>query len=387
MDGKKDSQIDLPLRLTFTDEGIQFFRTHNRKLEKQYLSDNAVGYGITLAKYTASSVQRMIAADYISRIEVTRTAFTIKRSEIMDTSKLVFYGLLYKRFARTVISRILKTTFVSQWNRVNPKKILDEVSVLRFDPGGKLAGGISEKIGNYKKEIVLKALNLLKDTSIPEEDAKKMEMLGCRYLEHLDSFVWYVLSVSENYNDYDLLLSDIVKLLRSYIEKYRIAEYLSLMIMEFSINAELSQLKMLSSRLYKDKTDFNKILSNEIIRTELLKYLEKQQEYLTLSWNIHGNSTSIGTDNRLQVLIYNKDQEYQKLKEDIDNKKSVDIKKKSLLDYYQEESEDRFSSDLGLYYLSFMDEACREQDIHFESNIHQLPDRWLNIITLTLIFQ
>lgn len=96
MEGKKSSQIDLPLRLTFTDEGIHFFRTHNRRLERQYLSDNAVGYGITLSRYSASSVQRMIVADYISRIEVVRTAFTVKRSEIMDTSKLVFTGFCIK---------------------------------------------------------------------------------------------------------------------------------------------------------------------------------------------------------------------------------------------------------------------------------------------------
>lgn len=210
---------------------------------------------------------------------------------------------------------------------MNPKRILDEISIHRFDPGGNLTKGISGKIAEYKKEIVSGALAKLPSASIPEEDTEKLKMLGCRYLEYLDPFVWYVLSVSENYNDYDSLVSGVISILSSYIEKYKIAEYLSLMVMEFSINAELSQLKQLSARLYKNKTDFNKILSNELVRTELLKYLEKQQEFLTLSWKIHGNTTSIGTDNKLQVLIYNKDQEYQKLKDDLDNKKAADIKK------------------------------------------------------------
>ncbi len=384
MKGRKGSQINLPLRLTFTDEGIHFFNTHNKKLEKQSLSDNAVGYGITLSGYAAPSVQRMIVADYISRIEVIRTAFTEKRSEIMDTSKLVFYGILYRRFASKVTALILKSTFVANWNRTNPKRILDGTSIHRFDSGGKLTQGIKEKIEKYKNELVSGAMAALSEKSAGE-DASKLEMLGYRYLEHIDPFIWYILSVSENYNDYTLLYNGLIDLLSSYMSKYRIAEYLSLMIMEFSINAELSQLKQLSKRLYKDKTDFNKILSNALVRGELLKYLEKQQEFLTLSWKIHGNAASIGTGNKLQVLIYNKDREYQKLKDDIDSKKSADIKKKTLLDYYQEESDDRFSSDLGLYYLSFMDEACREQDIYFESNIHQLPDRGLNIITLTLI--
>ena len=385
MEGRKSSQIKLPLRLTFTEEGIQFFNSHNRKLEKQSLSDNAVGYGITLREYGAPFVQKMIVADYISRIEVIRTAFTEKRSEIMDTSKLVFYGMLYRKFSAAVASRMLKSSFVSNWNRMNPKKILDSSSIHRFDSGGKLTREIGGKIEKYRKEIIEGAFTKLSDSAIEEEDMPKLKMLGCRYIDHINPFIWYILSVSEKYNDYNSLFEGIIDILFSYISKYRIAEYLSLMVMEFSINAELSQLKQLSTRIYKDKTDFNKILSNELVRKELLKYLEKQHEFLTLSWKIHGNSTSIGTRTKFQVLIYNKDREYQKLKEDLDSKKAADIKKKTLLDYYQEESEDRFGSDLGLYYLSFMDEACRAQDIHFESNIHQLPDRGLNIITLTLI--
>ncbi len=387
MAGKKNPQIDLPLRLALTDEGILFFRTHNKKLEKQRLSDNTVGYGISLRQYTAASVQRMIVADYVSRIEVVRTAFTVKRSEIMDTSKLIFYGILYKRFNAYVLTRILQTTFVAHWNRTNPKKILDETTVKKFDSGGKLTRGLGDKIERYKNEITVMALAALPESSAPEEEKEKLKMLGMMYLNHLDLFTWYVLSVSEEYGDFDSLFRDIIQNLSTYIEKAKIAEYLSLMIMEFSINAELSQLKQLSTRIYKNKVDINKILSNKIVRTELLKYLEKHQEFLTLSWIIHSTRTSIGTDNRLQVVIFNKDQEYQKLKQDMNDKKSVDIRKKSLLDYYQDETEEEMGSDLGLYYLSFMDEACREQQIYFEANINQLPDRGLNIITLTMHFQ
>jgi len=387
MEGKKNPQINLPLRITLTEDGILFFRTHNKKLEKQYLSDNTVGYGISLGQYTAASIQRLVVADYISKIEVVRTAFTAKRSEIMDTSKLVFYGILYKRFNSWMISRILKTTFIAHWNRANPKRVLDETTVKRFDENGNLTIGLSDKIKRYKEILVDKAMVLLKESPESGEDREKLKMLGFKYLENMDAFVWYVLSVSEDYDDYQLLMGSVIQSLTTYMGKAKIAEYLSLMIMEFSINAELSQLKQLSSRIYKDKVDFKKILSNELVRTELLKYLSKNQEFLTLSWVIHSSGTSMGTDNKFQVVIFNKDQEYQKLKQDIDDKKSVDIRKKSLLDYYQEESEEQFSSDLGLYYLSFMDEACREQQIYFDAHINQLLDRGLSIITLTMRFQ
>ena len=211
--------------------------------------------------------------------------------------------------------------------------------------------------------------------------------MGKKFLDNLNTFLWYILSVSHDSDDYELLYQDSVIMLRQYLEKSKIAEYLSLMIMEFSINAEISQLKRLSKRLYKDKIDFGRIIHNETIRKELIKFLEKKNEFLTLSWKIKGTSTSIGTGNRLQVMIFNKDTEYQKLKQEIDSKKFVNIKKKSLIDFYQDESENEFNSDLGMYYLSYMQEACREQQIYFDSHMDQIADRELNIITLSLMFQ
>ncbi len=385
---KERSNICLPLIITFTDEGVSFFRNHNKNLNKKRLSNDSLAYGMSLEEFSAPSIQRMIIADYVSSIEISRTAFTEKRSEIMDISKLIFYSILYRKFTKVMTKKFMGSTFIENWNRSNPKNILDENSIFNSTSLTNIPELKYETMDQIKHNIINAAVTTLPGVQeLTEEELIKTNQLGKKFLDNLNTFLWYVLSVSHDSDDYELLYQDSVIMLRQYLEKSKIAEYLSLMIMEFSINSEISQLKRLSKRLYKDKIDFGRIIHNETIRKELIKFLEKKNEFLTLSWKIKGTSTSIGTGNRLQVMIFNKDTEYQKLKQEIDSKKFVNIKKKSLIDFYQDESENEFNSDLGMYYLSYMQEACKEQQIYFDSHMDQIADRELNIITLSLMFQ
>lgn len=388
MKSKERSNILLPLIITFTDEGVSFFRSHNKKLNKKRLSNNSLAYGMSLEEFSALSIQRMIIADYVSSIEISRTAFTEKRSEIMDISKLIFFSILYRRFTRVMTKRFTGSAFIENWNRSNPKNIFDEDSIFNNSYISNIPELKYETVDQIKHNIINDAITALPGVrELTQEELTKTKQLGRKFLDNLNTFLWYILSVSHDSDDYELLYQDSVIMLRQYLEKSGIAEYLSLMIMEFTINAEISQLKKLSKRLYKDKVDFGRIIHNETIRKELIKFLQNKNEFLTISWKIKGTSASIGTGNRLQVMIYNKDTEYQKLKQEIDNKKSVDVKKKSLIDFYQDESESEFNSDLGMYYLSYMQEACKEQQIYFDSHMDQIADSELNIITLSLMFQ
>jgi len=388
MSSKKRSNICLPLIMTFTDEGVSFFRNHNKKLNKKKLSNNTLAYGMSLEEFSASSFQSMIIADYVSSIEISRTAFTQKRSEIMDISKLIFYAVLYRRFAKTITKIFAASAFIAKWNRSNPKRILDEETILTNNPIGSTPALNPKTIDSIKYDIINETMIILPGINdLTADENLKTRQTGKKFLDSLNNFLWYILTVSQGSDDYEHLYKKIIGVLKQYLDKSKIAEYLSLMIMEFTINAEISQLKKLSKRLYKDKIDFGRIIHNETIRKELIKFLESKNEFLTLSWKIKGTSTSIGTDNKLQVMIYNKETEYKNLKDTIANHKTADIKKKSLIDFYQEESEDEFNSDLGMYYLSYMQEACKEQQIYFDSHMDQIVDSDLNIITLSLVFQ
>jgi uncharacterized pyridoxamine 5'-phosphate oxidase family protein len=89
--------------------------------------------------------------------------------------------------------------------------------------------------------------------------------------------------------------------------------------------------------------------------------------------------------NKLQIVLYNKQYEHMALTQKINNKKDIEIKEKSLTEFYNEQSADA-NSELGLYYLSFLSDACKKVGIRFESQVNQIRDLNLSTITLNLFF-
>ena len=72
------------------------------------------------------------------------------------------------------------------------------------------------------------------------------------------------------------------------------------------------------------------------------------------------------------------------MKEAFDEKKNADLKKKSLMDFYKELPNGEANAELGLYYLSYLSEACEKVNVKFESLVNQLPGSDLTVMTLVL---
>ena len=102
-----------------------------------------------------------------------------------------------------------------------------------------------------------------------------------------------------------------------------------------------------------------------------------------ISWKIGSSSSSVGTQGRLQITVYNRESEYQVMKESIDAKKSANIQKKTLLDFYRDIAPGEADTELGLYYLSYLSEACAKVGVKFESIVNQLKASDTTFITLS----
>jgi hypothetical protein len=183
---------------------------------------------------------------------------------------------------------------------------------------------------------------------------------------------------------YEQLLKDIRTSLAEYMEKSKIAEYVSLMVMELAMNAENSNLKREAKAIFKGAVDMNAVLFDPNIRRQVLDSLERRDDHVYLSWKIGSRNASIGTQGRLQITLFSKESEYRNVKEAFDEKKNADLKKKSLMDFYRELPESEANTELGLYYLSYLSEACEKVNIKFESLVNQLPGSDLTVITLAL---
>ena len=382
---ERKSVIDLPVKLVLTEEGTSFFIRKGKNLKKFKLADNVEEYGIVLDIVSPASLQRMMLVDYISKVEISKSEFMSTRQEIMDLSKLVVYSMLYRQYDAYIFARVLASDVIKKWNRLNPANIIDDKTRIN---DGFLQNVLKEKekdLLEIKQEILSPMYSYIsKNSSLLPEEKNVQLLLSEKFLNNLRPFTWFIIAKFKGSDGYDQLIKDIRASLAEYMEKSKIAEYVSLMIIELAMNAENSNLKREAKAIFKGAVDMNAVLFDPNIRRQVLESLERKGELVYLSWKIGSRGATVGMQGRLQITLYNKESEYQTVKETFEDRKSADLKKKSLQDFYKQLPEGEANTELGLYYLSYLSEACEKVNVKFESLVNQMPGSDLTVITLAL---
>ena len=384
---EKKPLLNLPLKVILTQEGASHFINRKKKLLRFRLADNAEEFGVSLSTFAPLSLQSMILVDYVSKIEISLPEFGSSRQEIMDLSKLVVFSVLYKQFDREILTALLATECVRRHNRANPSQLLDEKThisdnVLRSRMEN------SEKLINEARSEILKPIydSILNDTNLTPEEKNVYLLMTEKFLNRLSLFTWYIIIKFFQKDGFSEILSSIRQMVQQYMEKSKIAEYISLMVMELAVNCENANMRKEAKNMYRGIEDSEAVLFEPEIRKKIIQELEKKHELVYISWKLGGGSMSIGKQGRLQITLYNKDDEFQEFKENIQEKKSANLAKKSLIDFYREIPEGQGGTDLGLYYLSYLDEACKKVNVKFESlipNAFKIPiSYFLSLINL-----
>jgi len=382
---ERKTTIDLPVKLVLTEEGTSFFIRKGKNLKKFKLADKVEEYGIILDNFSPASLQRMMLVDYISKVEISKSEFMSTRQEIMDLSKLVVYSMLYRQYDAYVFARVLSSDVIKKWNRLNPSNIIDGRTKIN---DAFLQSVLKEKekdILEIKQEILTPMYAYIsKNSSLLPEEKNVQLLLSEKYLNNLRPFTWFIIAKFKGADGYGELVKDIRSSLSEYMEKSKIAEYVSLMIIELAMNAENSNLKREAKVFFKGAVDMNAVLFDPNIRRQVIDSLERKGELVYLSWKMGSRGATLGMQGKLQITLYNKESEYQTIKETIEDRKSADLNKKSLLDFYKELPDGEANTELGLYYLSYLSEACKKVNVNFESLVNQMPASDLTVITLAL---
>jgi hypothetical protein len=381
----RKSVIDLPVKLVLTEEGTSFFMRQGRNLKKFKLADNVEEYGIVLDTFSPTSLQRMMLIDYISKVEISKSELMSTRQEIMDLAKLVVYSMLYRQYDAYVFARLLASDVIKKWNRLNPANIIDGKTKIN---DAFLQSVLKEKekdILEIKQELLSPLYEQIsKNPALQPEEKNVLLLLSEKFLNNLRPFTWFIIAKFRGSEGYEQLSKDVRASLVEYMEKSKIAEYVSLMIIELAMNAENSNLKREAISVFKGAVDMNAVLFDPNIRRQVIESLERKGELVYLSWKIGSRSATIGMRGRLQITLYNKDSEYRTVKEIFEAHKSADLKNKSLQDFYRQIPEGEANAELGLYYLSYLSEECEKVNIKFESLVNQMPGSDLTVITLAL---
>ena len=385
--GDKKFIIELPLKVILTEDGASNFISNNKKLLRFKLADNVDEYGISLNKFSPQSVQSMILLDYISKIEISMSEFVSSRQEVMDLSKVVVYSLLYKQFDREVYNALIQCECVRKHNRQNPSHLIDEKTRM---PEKQLRTILQNKeniIQQTRRSIldpIWKAIMTNKDYT--DEEKNIYLLMSEKFMNRLGLMNWYIITLFHKSDGANEMFIELRNLLSSYMEKSKVAEYISVMVMELALNNENTNIRKEAKSMYHGVDDIDALIFDPEVRAKIVQELQRKHELVFISWKLGGGSSSIGKQGRLSITLYNKDDEFQEVKENIDNAKSSNTANKTLIDFYRQLPEGQEGTDLGLYYLSYLDDACKKVYVKFESLVNQFSASDLTVITLNFNF-
>ena len=378
--------IELPLKVVLTEDGASNFISHKKKLIRFRLADNIDEYGISMRQFSPQSIQTMLMLDYISKIEISMPEFVTSRQEVMDLSKIIVYSLLYKQFDRDIYTAIIQCDCVRKYNRAHASQLIDEKTKMSEKQLRSILISKDEVIGQTRSEIlepVWESIRNNKDYSIEE---KNIYMLMTeKFMNRMSLQNWYVITLFHKKEGFQDMIVAIRNILAQYMEKSRVAEYISVMVMELALNNENTNIRKEAKSMYPTVDDINALVVDPDVHSKIVKELQKKRVLVSVSWKLGGGSTSIGKQGRLQITLYNKDDEFQEVKENIETKASADTNKRTLIDFYRE-TPDGGGTDLGLYYLSYLDDACKKVNVKFESIVNQFSTSDLTVINLIFNF-
>lgn len=384
--GDKKFMLDLPLKIVLTDEGASHFISRKQKLLRFKLAEGVEEYGIGLSHFSPASIQNMILVDYISKIEISMPEFVSHRQDVMDLSKIIVYSILYQQFDKEIYEALIKCDCVRVHNRQNPRQLIDEQTRI---PDAQLRKhlAIKDNVIQQCRQMILDPVwkSIMANGEYSPEEKNVYLLMTEKFLNRLSLMNWYIITMFYKKNGFDAMLSVLRTTLKEYMDKSKIPEYISLMIMELALNCENTNMRKEANILYKGIDNSETLVYDQEIRTKIINQLIQKKELVFLSWKIGGSSSAIGKRGSLNITLYNKADEFQEVKDDIESKMAANTSKTSIVDFYKQ-MEDDGDTGLGLYYMSYLDDACKKVGVKFESIVNQFSSSDLTVINMKFNF-
>ncbi|MFP4373347.1 MAG: hypothetical protein ACLFPO_03375 [Spirochaetaceae bacterium] len=353
--------IEVPIRVVFSDDGVTYFLQKNRRLQRLRLSDTNDEYGLNLADFSAATVQKLLVSGYVSKFEVPVSDVSERRSGIIDFTKLLTYGMLYRQFDSVIHAMIVNSDMVRHWNRRNARNPIDFQTPVNTKYLESLLNRNEQSVSQVRRDImdpIQEHVHL--DPRLIDQEKRTRLLTAERYLDHMNLLSWFILSVYHGSKPYNELIRQVRNELIAHLEKTSIGEYLALLLLE--------------------------ILSNARVHARMNDVEEEGGDEMYILFKVNKQLNMAHDRGRLHVIIANDKVNFEEVQSAIREKSRTTVREKSLSDFYEAESGGETAVDLGLYYLSFLQEACRDVNIHFQSFVHQMEGTGQTLINLVLTF-
>lgn len=380
---EKKEQIDLPIKITMTEEGESYFIHSGKQLSRVKFADGTEERGLLLTNFYPKQIQNLILGGYISRIELSRVHYEPVREEIMDLSRALVYVFLYKKFNQELFFEMIQCDCVRIHNRLNPSMLFDEKTKISQKRLKSENAANKATIVKLSKEILAPTWEKIKaNKNYSEDEAKLFTLMSNKFVSQLNSFNWFIITNLSGEKDFKQILHIIQNLILKYLEKSKIAEYIALMVVELALNNENANIRRVVKNKYPNKQDINPFVFNPEIRKKIVKELEENGEFSHISYKIGGGGKSIGKQGRFQITVFSQSDKYLEIKDSVESKRNLDLAQRSLNDYYHMMSKEEQEGNLGFYYLTYLNEECKNAEIKFESFVNHFAESDLTVINM-----
>lgn len=163
--------IDIPASIVLSAEGIRILSGSKTAIQRVPARGGTNKEGLLSQAFNAATVQKLIMNSYIDELYYASPEFLTKRPQIVSTTNLILYAMLYKMLSPTLARRVIDSPVLREHNRRNPKAaIVDFKSIPQklMDDFMAKNQAVLARIEHEMIDAVLSRISA--DTKLPEED-------------------------------------------------------------------------------------------------------------------------------------------------------------------------------------------------------------------------
>jgi hypothetical protein len=382
-----DSTIELPCKIFLSNEGRQYCNAKGVPLQDLFNREGQKGVGFNRPSLVAPLIQQLTANNLITRIESDGTEFISRRSSVIDTTKLIVYGILYRRFRPTLNAILLDSEVVRY---LQTKGMLPlEGKKLKFDPAT-VAQFIEE---NGKSIRAMKASLLFTPHRMIDEHPKfdseqksRKKQITRKFVDTIEDDTWFLFNYVRRSSDKVEIVHRLDQTVTSFMNKTNIADAIAFMLMELVQNAEMEHFKYLASKdnMARVKGDgIYEMLRDEDFRMRMKDRAERNKTLIHLVYHFDNlQFTDNSKKTRIRVSVTNKGRMDVSRSRISGGRRRKEI---TLTDHLQSDP-DSLGNPMGMVYYSYLEEACREENVSLESSftVDEAKNETTALMTVTI---
>jgi hypothetical protein len=330
------------MKLIPSEEGSGALIQRGTTLKRVQLAAGDTPLGLVLPNYDPDSIRKLIQRGLVSTLELESADFLESRPQVQDLCRSVGTAAIYAAFTRDIGREISRLSYPKRKPEDGLSGSDSSVTVLR---------SLMAAVKDSKRSRIETAADLLK--SLPNAQKRRI---------------------------HELVRSDgtgnVLKTFRGILKKFAdradIPEYLALVVLELVNSVQIQTMHDFAVRTGVSDETIRDLFQNPDVRARIRKKMEQQGATNAITWSFTNSGGEGSRTTRMSITMTGSGTPMRATTAGVRQQKSVQLGERTLKDFYEEMSGTGVGIDLGLYYLSYLEELCRTAGIRFETRAREI---------------